>query len=105
MDLYDVRPMWQKPSFDEILECLHRLRMEPPVWDAKAMASDILLREETSEQLRRRTAPYLASIVKSNLHWIDDEQDRETIWAEAGKRISERCGRTGNYSYRVILYC
>ncbi|KAG7138396.1 Protein-lysine N-methyltransferase EFM2 like protein [Verticillium longisporum] len=37
---------------------------------------------------------YLSSIVKSGLTWIDDEEEKEFIWSEASRRLSERCGRT-----------
>jgi hypothetical protein len=29
------------------------------------------------------------------LAWLGDDDEREVIWEEASKRMSERCGRTG----------
>lgn len=39
-------------------------------------------------------AKYLTNIVSSSLSWIEDEDERETIWNLASLRLSERAGRT-----------
>ncbi|OHE97427.1 hypothetical protein CORC01_07209 [Colletotrichum orchidophilum] len=37
---------------------------------------------------------YLSSIIKSGLSWIEDDDEKEKIWSEASRRMTERCGRT-----------
>lgn len=44
---------------------------------------------------RREIISFLSSIIKSSLVWLDTNDEREVIWEEASKRMSERCGRTG----------
>jgi hypothetical protein len=34
------------------------------------------------------------------LAWLGDDDEREVIWEEASKRMSERCGRTGMLTWR-----
>ena len=91
--------LWQKPAFDGLLRCLRKLRVEQPVWGAKVSRDEIL--KEQSEIFaahdRREIVSFLSSIIKSSLVWIDGDDEREEIWNEASKRMSERCGRTGTY--------
>lgn len=91
--------LWQKPAFDELVGCLRELRVEQPVWGAKVSRDEIL--KEQSEAFaahnRREIVSFLSSIIKSSLAWIDVDDEREMIWDEASKRMSERCGRTGTY--------
>ncbi|KAH8883893.1 hypothetical protein GQ53DRAFT_752732 [Thozetella sp. PMI_491] len=86
--------LWQKPAFQELLECLNKLRQEPPVWNLNATRSEILEEQESTAHSRREINLYLSNIIKSGLAWIENEDDREEIWTEASKRMSERCGRT-----------
>lgn len=50
---------------------------------------------------------WLTSLVANELRWIEDDETKEVIWEEAGKRISERCGRTAmgdiTRSFRIPL--
>ena len=87
--------MWQKPAFQELLSCLQQLRVEPPVWNLKISRAEILREQDTTVQHRREIASYLSSVISSNLGWIEDEDQREQLWTEASKRLSERCGRAG----------
>lgn len=48
-----------------------------------------------SARSRRAVADYLSDLIKSPLEWIQDEDERELIWTEASRRLSERCGRAG----------
>lgn len=91
----DLPQVWQKPAFDVLLAALQDLRVDPPVWNLKISRSEILKEQDTTVQHLREIAAYLCTIVKSELTWIEDEEDREAIWEEASKRISERCGRSG----------
>jgi hypothetical protein len=38
---------------------------------------------------------FLSTVIKSSLAWLGSDDEREVIWEEASKRMSERCGRTG----------
>ncbi|KAJ0122174.1 hypothetical protein J7T55_002686 [Diaporthe amygdali] len=89
----DFPQVWQKPAFPLLLATLQRLRVDPPAWNLKASRNDILKHQETPVQDPREIAAYLSTIIKSPLGWLDDD-DRETIWDEASKRFSERCGRS-----------
>jgi predicted nicotinamide N-methyase len=51
----------------------------------------------------RDVAQYLVSIVRSKLHWIEDEQQKEKIKELASLRLNERAGRTATPS-RVRTY-
>lgn len=91
--------LWQKPAFDDLLECLRKLRVEQPVWSLKVSRDEILKQqnEAFAAHDRREIVSFLSMIIKSNLGWIDGDEEREEIWDEASKRLSERCGRAGTY--------
>lgn len=91
----DLPQVWQKPCAADLLESLQQLRVDPPVWNLKISRAEILKEQDTTVHHRREIAAYLSSIIKSELSWIDDDEDREAIWTEASKRFSERCGRSG----------
>lgn len=91
----DLPQVWQKPAFPDLLAALQKLRVEPPMWNAKVSRVEILREQDTSSQHRREVTAYLSTIVGSGLAWIDDEEDREAIWTEASQRFSERSGRAG----------
>ncbi|KAM7206776.1 putative methyltransferase domain containing protein [Rhypophila sp. PSN 637] len=88
--------LWQKPSSSGLLDCLKELRIEPPVWNLKVSRTEIL--KEQSQILaahdKREIISFLSSIIKSSLSWIESDDEREKVWNEASKRLSERCGRT-----------
>lgn len=65
------------------------------MWNLKVSRHDILKEQNTSTQHAREIAAYLSKVIASELAWIDEEENREAIWAEASKRFSERCGRSG----------
>ena len=92
--------LWQKPTFQELLECLRKLRQEPPVWNSKTSHLDILKEQESSPLYKREVTTYISSIIKSSLAWIEDDNQKEEIWTEASKRMSERCGRAGQWPRR-----
>lgn len=91
----DFPQMWQKPSSDEVLATLRLLEVKPPIWGHKRRLSDIVHEQEATAYFRREVATYLASIVKSSLAWIEDDDEKDAIWSEASRRLSERCGRAG----------
>ncbi|KAK4166299.1 putative methyltransferase-domain-containing protein [Cladorrhinum sp. PSN259] len=88
--------LWQKPTYDVLLDALQKLRVEPPVWGLKVSSAEILKQQAASASARQRREiiMFLASIIKSSLGWLETDEDREVIWEEASKRTSERCGRT-----------
>lgn len=91
---FDLPQLWQKPPAADLLQALHSLHLEPPVWNLQASRADILKHHDTTVHHHRDIAAYLSTIIKSQLAWLDDQEAREAIWAEAGKRFSERCGRS-----------
>ena len=88
--------LWQKPAFSELLEALQNLRVEPPIWNLKISRAEILKKQqEVTAHQRREVLSLLSDIIKSSLAWLENDDQREEIWEEASKRLSERCGRTG----------
>lgn len=103
-DPKDLPQMWQKPSPEELKECLKQLELKPSIWNHKRRRSEVVHeQEETTAYIRRETSTYLSSIIRSGLAWIEDDDDKELIWSEASRRMAERCGRTG--LSRINLPC
>ncbi|KAI6370237.1 hypothetical protein MCOR25_004231 [Pyricularia grisea] len=95
----DFPQMWQKPAFEDILECLLSLRVEPPIWKWNSKPAAARLQDnqkqtqDLSESTRQAIARYLSSVISSPLSWLEDDEQRDALWTEAGRRLSERCGR------------
>jgi hypothetical protein len=87
--------LWQKPAYDALLACLKKLHVEPRVWSVQVSRADILKEQAATAHDRREIVSFLSTIIKSSLAWLDSDDEREVIWDEASKRMSERCGRTG----------
>ncbi|KAM0335347.1 hypothetical protein ACHAQA_000392 [Verticillium albo-atrum] len=90
----DFPQMWQKPSSEDLRACLQQLELSPPIWSHTSGRSQIMEDQEATAYIRREISMYLYSIIKSGLAWIEDDEEREIIWSEASRRLSERCGRT-----------
>ncbi|KAI4870205.1 putative methyltransferase-domain-containing protein [Hypoxylon rubiginosum] len=91
----DFPQVWQKPSSEELLASLKRLQVEPPIWSPGTPRKVIQETYRNAAQFRLEVAAYLSSIIKSNLGWIQDDDEKEALWEEASRRLSERCGRAG----------
>lgn len=89
--------LWQKPAYDVLVACLQDLRVQPRVWNVHVSRAEILKQQAaaTAAHDRREILSFLSTIIKSRLAWLDSDDEREVIWEEASKRMSERCGRTG----------
>jgi hypothetical protein len=87
--------LWQKPTCEVLIACLKKLRLEPPVWNLHVSPTQILKEQTVTAHDRREILSFLSTIIKSGLPWLDNDDEREVIWEEASKRMSERCGRTG----------
>lgn len=94
--------LWQKPAYEVLLETLKKLRVEPRVWSLQDSRADILKEQAATAYDRREVVAFLSSIIKSGLPWLDSDDEREVIWEEASKRMSERCGRTGMSTLRAL---
>lgn len=91
----DFPQVYQKPPFGDLISTLHSLELAPPIWKHKSRRTDIIHQQESlASQKKAEVTRYLSTIIKSELLWIEDEEQREEIWAQASKRMSERCGRT-----------
>lgn len=87
--------MWQRPGYETLLDALRSLELSPPIWNHNRRRSDILAEQESlATQRKTEAARYLSSIIKSPLAWLDDDDQREEVWTQASRRMSERCGRT-----------
>lgn len=87
--------LWQKPAFEELLDCLDKLQIKPPVWRSKQSRTDVLSEQNAVFKDRREVNQFLSSVVSSSLAWIDNDDQREELWTVASRRLAERCGRTG----------
>lgn len=91
----DYPQIWQRPSYADLAEVLKSLELTPPIWNHKRRRSDILEEQESlASQRKGDVTRYLSSIIGSSLEWIKDDDEKEAIWTQASKRITERCGRT-----------
>ncbi|KAL2260149.1 hypothetical protein VTK26DRAFT_5936 [Humicola hyalothermophila] len=88
--------LWQKPAYPVLFDCLKRLYLEPRVWNLDVPRKDILKEQAAAAAAhnRREVISFLSSVIKSSLAWLGTDDEREVIWDEASKRMSERCGRT-----------
>ncbi|KAI1104613.1 putative methyltransferase-domain-containing protein [Jackrogersella minutella] len=93
ISIEDFPQIWQKPSSEELLASLKRLKIDPPIWNPSTPRKIILETHRNAAQFRREVAAYLSSIVKSTLEWFQDDDEKEAVWDEASRRLSERCGR------------
>ena len=100
---HDLPQPRQKPAFEDLLEALNKLHVDPPVWNLKISRAEIQHEQDTTVNHRREIAGYLSNIIKSDLLWIEDEDQREELWNEASRRLSERCGRAGECLNTVCL--
>ena len=89
----DFPELWQQPSAKAILACLAGLEVKPLIWNHKAIGSRHSSGRDSGTASPGQVSRYLSSIFGSSLDWIEDEDQRESIWTEASKRMSERCGR------------
>ncbi|KKA28175.1 hypothetical protein TD95_004077 [Thielaviopsis punctulata] len=93
----DFPQPWQKPPFAVLIACLRSLELKPIIW---APGTKKQRPQKTAEhrlytpQHAQEIAIYLAGIIKSPLKWLESDEEREQVWDEASKRISERSGRS-----------
>lgn len=93
--VFDLPQLNTHPSAEKLMCTLNYLALEPPSWDPQSrnIGSD----GERSFRINEVGVPsYLTSIVGSLLSWVHEDR-REEIWEAASKRLSERCGRTGEW--------
>jgi len=91
----DFPQVWQRPTYTELLACLQNLRYEPPVWGHSTSRRTMINDHQQSAQFQREVAGYLSALVKSGFSWISEDDERDVLYEQASRRISERCGRAG----------
>ncbi|KAI0421718.1 putative methyltransferase-domain-containing protein [Xylaria grammica] len=91
----DFPQVWQRPSFDDLLACLKQLHIDPLIWSPGEPRKTGQENQENTARSRRLVISYLGSIVSNALQWIKDDDQRELIWEEASRCLSQRCGRAG----------
>ncbi|KAL8350389.1 hypothetical protein RB598_005615 [Gaeumannomyces tritici] len=102
----DFPQMWQKPAFGDLMECLLSLRVEPPTWNPKKKKGrrasslseprpkeGLQVAATTAAFLRHEISTYLSSVISNPLAWLEDDDQKDLVWTEAARRLSERCGR------------
>ncbi|OTB05052.1 hypothetical protein M426DRAFT_320112 [Hypoxylon sp. CI-4A] len=95
ISIADFPQVWQKPSAEELLASLKKLQVDPPIWNPSTPRKIILETYHSAAHFRREVAAYLSSIIGSSLGWIQDDDEKEALWDEASRRLSERCGKAG----------
>lgn len=90
----DLPQLYTHPPAAELLATLELLALKPASWDPSKSKQDSNLQTAIDED---GIPKYLTGIVSCPLSWIDDER-KEQIWEEASRRLSERAGRTGDFS-------
>ncbi|KAL2428771.1 hypothetical protein ABEF95_006964 [Exophiala dermatitidis] len=86
LHVYELPQLYQKPSARTLLHALNLLCCETPTFSKSIHARRVQVAEQGIPR-------YLTSIVSSSLHWIDDEEAKDSIWSAASARLSERSGR------------
>ncbi|KAJ4131076.1 Protein-lysine N-methyltransferase rrg1 [Fusarium equiseti] len=95
IEALDFPQMWERPSYTQLADILQTLELSPPIWNHKRRRSEIIEEQESlASQRKAEVTRYLSSIIKSPLSWIEDDDEKEILWTQASKRMSERCGRT-----------
>lgn len=89
----DLPLLWEKPPFQTLLTTLQSLRLQPPIWHLKDTQAEIF--EQQLADAAKDTLAFLSSIIKSPLAWLPSDEERDQIYEEASRRLSERCGRNG----------
>ncbi|TRX93821.1 hypothetical protein FHL15_005203 [Xylaria flabelliformis] len=95
LDPEDFPQLWQRPPFKDLLACLNELHIKPQVWTSAGPRKSLQENQENTARHRRAVISYLAGIVSNALRWLNDDEQREAIWDEASRCLSQRCGRAG----------
>ncbi|KAI9744601.1 MAG: hypothetical protein M1818_002130 [Claussenomyces sp. TS43310] len=88
-NVLDLPQVHAKPSYDNLIHALEILKLKLPSWKRGTSQLQTI-------QDRKAAAAYLTKIISSPLSWLDSEEQRETLWDEASKRLAERSGRSGD---------
>ncbi|BFZ64032.1 Protein-lysine N-methyltransferase rrg1 [Saitoella coloradoensis] len=75
------------PSFETLATTLEQLTIAPPDWSNPTASSG-------SAEHDPGITHWLTMLVSSDLHWLDTDDERDAVLAEASKRLAERCGRS-----------
>ena len=98
--VFDLPQLNTHPSAEKLLSALNYLALDPPSWDHHQRRNNEPEGEENVKiKINEAGVPsYLTAVVGSSLSWIDEDR-REEIWEAAGRRLSERCGRSGAFPF------
>ena len=85
----------KKPSYKTLLKTLNDLELRPSSWSGNSN------NDATTDS--KALSQYLLSIISSDLIWLDKDgheseamnDQKNELWELASKRLSERCGRSG----------
>ncbi|KHN96777.1 uncharacterized protein MAM_05333 [Metarhizium album ARSEF 1941] len=92
----DLPQVYQRPGYDTLVAALQGLALEPPAWNRnrRRQGGWSAHEQESLAALRKPDVTrYISTIISSPLGWIRDEEQRETLWDLAARRMAERCGR------------
>lgn len=93
--MLDLPHISTKPSYDELISAIDKLRVKPESWTSRVSSAPI------TRAYQKGIGGYLADIIKSDLKWLDDDNQRDDVMDKACTVMSDRCGPTGMYHYFV----
>jgi len=85
---FDLPTLFRKPCYEELVETLFKLRVEPLSW--KSRHASVPQNPHGQQTIAR----YLSTLTSNSLHWLPEEK-RENVWELASICLSDRCGRSG----------
>ncbi|KAF8417205.1 putative methyltransferase-domain-containing protein, partial [Tirmania nivea] len=82
-----------RPAVHLLFTILSAVTMHPRSWDGTVKKNPPHLSPYVQLASNPRLSKWLTSLVANELRWIEDEDVKERVWEEAGRRLAERCGR------------
>ena len=96
LSVLDLPQLHSKPPFSALHQTLASLAIGPASWDLNSAISTSIISGDG-------VPAYLTKLISSPLNWLSTDEEREAIWEEASKRLSERSGRTAMSSFERIF--
>ncbi|KAF8453469.1 putative methyltransferase-domain-containing protein [Terfezia claveryi] len=93
IDILDLPHSSTRPPAHLLLTILSGVTIHPRSWDGTVKKLPPQLSRYAPLASNPGLSKWLTSLVANELRWIEDEDVKERVWEEAGRRLAERCGR------------
>ncbi|RPB20199.1 hypothetical protein L211DRAFT_813373, partial [Terfezia boudieri ATCC MYA-4762] len=93
IDILDLPHASTSPPAHLLFTILSGVTIHPRSWDGAAKKLPPQLSRYAPLASNPGLSKWLTSLVANELRWIEDEDVKERVWEEAGRRLAERCGR------------